>query len=514
MAASTCRECLDKAGSIVSELEALIKCIESKPELPFPRPLPGGLRPFLRSVVKERDALQSWLGQLSDATLSQDSLDKIHKDVMSSAVEIDHAFVHWDMIKKSRDLVAIEQSFAGSSKEERRQKVDEHGASGRQRSALNQLFRAQAKVKVAVVQGGHEWIDIRFVQPARLVRQMTDSGWSWGDYELGDAVSSDEWEDVQLAKQVRKLVAAAKMNRYEYRIPRVRLILPNISSQENNDVRIFLDQIRRMDPMVEILLEFRDGPWLTTPPLALDVAIENLVGDKLASLSQVLNLDNPILVDLISDLTHCKLEPKPWQESSTQAQIIEEQRHGGLMARTLYYVLKNKTLVCTRQAAEHLHEVLRTVGTEAERERGRLLVARDPEDDAVSPAAARKRFAELSCYEFPDDVQFPVKVLWDEYWDEATVQRCVEENRLPRVALDVARSTTMKSAKLSMYMYGWAAKVVTVTSNKEVRGHLRTLIEANRHAEDEVGPSIFRVDVTRNLLSANATPRSSSSAEQ
>ena len=86
------------------------------------------------------------------------------------------------------------------------------------------------------------------------------------------------------------------------------------------------------------------------------------------------------------------------------------------------------------------------------------------------------------------------------------IERAVQERRLPRVALDVAQASGFQSAKTSIFMYGWASGNVTLTSNKEVRGQIRTLLEANRHDDEEMGPKIWRLDVTRNLLAKAATP--------
>lgn len=95
----------------------------------------------------------------------------------------------------------------------------------------------------------------------------------------------------------------------------------------------------------------------------------------------------------------------------------------------------------------------------------------------------------------------------------ATVTQAVADGRLPKVALDVAQCGAFKSSKLSIYMYGWATGNVTITSNKEVRGQIRTWVEANRRDDQERGPTIWRIDVTRNLLAKSATPPSTLKTE-
>ncbi|POR34750.1 Uncharacterized protein TPAR_05071 [Tolypocladium paradoxum] len=496
----TANRSLALAQSYLPEVEGFLARIVAKAKTPQLTGLPT----FVRDVVRTQQSLQGVAAELSSTSLDEGRLKHLGKKVEACSIHLSHGAVHWDIVKRCRSFVAIDQAFQGSAKDARKEEMKQLALSGREKQMLHRAMKEQGKIEVDVIEGGSEWVAIKTLQEDRLARQMTDSGWSWGDYEVGDDVDELEWEDIPLAKQIRRLVAAAKVNRHEYRIPRVRVVVPNIS-RANKDVHVLLDQLSRTDPSVQVIIEDRDGAFLSSPP-PLDVAIENLIGDEFEGLTQTLNLDHTILVDLISDLTHLRLQPQPWQADTTRRQMEEETRHGGLMARTLYPVLDGRTLVCTREAAEHFHEVLSTVGTSTERERGRLLVPFDDETRRMSRAAIRARFQSLSVRPVPPSVQMPVSVV-AEVWDRPAMERAVREGRLPPVALDVARCGGFKSSKLSIYMHGWAAGLVTVTSNKEVRGQIRTWVEANRRGEDERGPSIWRVDVTRNLLAKSATPR-------
>ncbi|KFA48786.1 hypothetical protein S40293_01544 [Stachybotrys chartarum IBT 40293] len=470
---------LDVANSLLLELEHFLNHLGSANKA-----LATGIPAFIRSVRKETSS-----GVLS-----------IH-----GVTAITHARIHWDVLKRCRSFVAINQTFQGSSKEDRRREALRQGVSGKEKERLTKTLREQGRVVVHVVEGGKEWLDVRFLQEDRLARQLADCGWGWGDHAPGDHVDEDEWEDTALAKHVKRLVSAARMNRHDYRLPRIRLVLPKISA-ENADIAVFLEQLSRLDPAVELLVELKDGKFLATPPPDLDAALEDLIGNEFDALTQTLNLDHPLLIDMISDITHLHLEVQPWHHRTTQVQILEEQQKQGLMARTLYRILGNRKLVCTRQMAEHFHEVLSTVGTNTERERGRLLVPLGDDYRSTPPSVLRERFASLSTHPPPDTVQIPVTILHDETWDIPAVHRAIDSGRLPAVALDVARCGDFKSSRLSVYMYGWASGHVIVTSNKEIGGQIRTWLEANRHADDEVGPSIWRVNMTRNLLASSATP--------
>ncbi|KAF9767965.1 hypothetical protein IL306_014787 [Fusarium sp. DS 682] len=488
----------------IHEVKRFIQALEFKS-----RPISStGLPTFLRSLERENTILYNLVTELSDSStiLDDRQLTQREQKLHASATITTQSVTQWSRLKKSHGFVAINQSFQGSSKDLRKKEIQKRQVTGQEKHNLHRLLKEQARVEVDVVQGGREWIAVKAISRDRLARQMNDSGWGWGDHEFGDKVDREEWEDTPLAKYIQRLVNAARMNRHEYRFPRIRLVLTSLGRGEG-ELDILLHQLEHIDPLVEVIIEDQNSDFVTRPPPSLDEAIDNLVGDELASLTSTINLDHTILIDLISDLTHLKLEPQPWQSRTTRAQIDEENAHeGGLMSRVLYPVLAGRKLVCTREAADHFHDVLRTVGTETERERGRLLVPWGDDVQQTSPDLIRQRFQELTVYPLPFDVQIPVSVI-DEAWDMQAISRAVSNGSLPQVAQNVALSSGFKSSKLSIFIYGWAAGLTTVTSNKEVRGQIRTWVEAHRKEDEETGPWIFRLEVTRNLLAKAAKPR-------
>jgi hypothetical protein len=492
-----------KADADSAEMEELLSRLARRTWSKVP---PTGLSSLLRDMTKERQALQKISVDLAESVdHDEELLRKLGNRLGASVTFINHASSHWSILRRCRSLAAVNQSFDSTTKESRRRHILARAseASGKEKQLLQRELKEQGRVEVHVVDGGSEWVDIRSVNLDRLARQMTDAGWGWGEHERGDVVDEEEWESVLLAKQVRRVVQAARLNRWEYRIPRVRLVLPKLRIGENEDVDVFLEQFTRLDPWVELMIDDANSAFLTNAPLPTDEALDNLQGDdELARLTPTINMDHTILIDLISDITHAKLEAQPWQATTTQAQIRDENStEDGIMAKTLYPILRGRRLVCTKEAAEHFHEVLSTVGTATERQRGHLLVP-DPSSQSSENHA---RFCALSIHPPPPDVQIPITIRSDPTDFEAAV----DDGRLPRVALDVARCGGFKSSKLSIYMHGWMEDIVTVTSNKEISGHIKTLVEANRRPGEEtvVGPRIHKLDVTRNLLAKSATPR-------
>ena len=490
-----------KADSLALELEALHTALEPNRKAPTL----CGLSSCIRSLKKERTMLESIAPYPGAHAVGEDAFNKLHKKLDAAFAAINRCLTNWAVLKRCSGFVAMNQTFQSTSKEHRREEVSRRDVKGKDKGTLHRTLKDQGKVEVQVVGWGREWVDVRSLLEDRLARHMTDCGWAWGEHSKGDVVDAEEWEDIPLAKQLRRLVAAAKLHRHQYHIPHVRVVLPNVS-RKNHDVDVLFDQLSGMDPFVKLTIEDMRSNFLGTPPPCLDMAIQNLVGDELETLTPTLNLDHTLLVDLISDITHLELQPQPWQHGTTRAQIEEETAQRGLMARTLYPLLDGRTLVCTKEAAEHFHNLLKTVGTETERERGRLLVPPDAHARSMTTDAIRSRFQALSTHPLPPTVQIPITVLAED-WSLASIHHAVEAERLPRVALDVARASAFKSSKLSIFAYGWASDNVTLTSNKEIRGQIRTWVEAHRHDDRETGPVIWRVDVTRNLLSKSASPR-------
>ncbi|KHN99327.1 uncharacterized protein MAM_03025 [Metarhizium album ARSEF 1941] len=499
---------LSASHSYIPEIEEFAQRLNARAR----KPSCPGFCSFLRRLKGHQAIVEDVVkgSPLLHPRLPDDALRQLGRKLDICAVNISHGSLHWSLLKRCRSLVSINQAFHGSDRSMRKNKVAKMCLTGREKEAAHRTMKAQAKVEVHVVGGGAEWLAILTLQPDRLARQMTDSGWAWGEHSLGDVVDEQEWEDVVLAKQVKRLIAAARMNRHEYRIPRLRIALPNIG-RDNNDVNVLLEQLARIDSGVEVMVDDGESDFLKAPTPGLDAAIENLLGHEFDGLTDTLNLDHTILIDLISDITHFRLEPEPWQEETTRAQIEEERRHDGAMVKALYPFIENRTLVCTPEAAEHFHQVLATVGTSSEKERGNLIVpfgkAHRGDSESESEAAIRSRFEKLSTHALPSTVQIPIKVI-DECWTWPEIEQAASgSSRLPAMAVDVARHSGFKSSKLSIFMYGWASGNVTLTSNKEVKGNIRTLVETHRRGDDDYGPSIWRLDVTRNLLAKSASPR-------
>ncbi|KAI9901254.1 hypothetical protein N3K66_003071 [Trichothecium roseum] len=514
------------------EVNTLHNVICSSGKIQYPHPDHTGLPSWIKSLERAREDIGFMLleldpkgdaqrtgtcqeenGQIDErlrGSLSKAGSKQVTQKLDAAIITLTQAALIWSVIKHCQDLRCVFRTFVSMTKDTMNEKLI-NVASGQDRARMQRTLKEQSKVDVTIVNGGYSWLCIRTIGEARLARQMTDAGWSWGDHKPGDQVDADEWEDIPFVSHVQRLVSASRINRWEYAFPNIILVLTAIDlTTAHTDVKILLDQFRRLDSMVKIEIYGSDSDFLKNPP-PLGVAIRNLLADPHAGLTPTLNLDHTILIDLISDITHLVLEPQEWQAPTTRAQIEEENMHeGGVMAATLYSLLKGRKLECTQEVAKHFHEVLRTVGTSLERTRGRILVP-DPSKPFLPSGliTTHEAFNARSFRPVPASVQIPITVRPVEYTMEA-ITSLADEGTLPPVAVKVCEpggvARNFPPAKRSVYVHGWATGNTTLTSNKEISGQMKTWVEAARTNDSEKGPRIWKVDVTRNLLAKNAEP--------
>lgn len=499
---------LVEAQATLPELQRLVAAVSSTPK----QATLTGLPAWIQSLESDIKSLRKLHAELSLPFQTEDSLTTASRRLEPCLASIRHATTHWSVLRRASSLIGVNRTFQASDCEERRDTIAKTDATGSEKTVMHRRIKEQSKTELDVIDGGATWLSIRWINRDRIVRQMTDSGWCWGEHELEDAVDVDEWEDVSLTKQLRKMVACAKRFKHEYRAPKLVLALPSLQ-RKGDDVDVYLRQLEKLDSTVSIVVHDASSPFLSDAAPTIDDAIQNLAYDQRETLTDTLNIDHTILVDLISDLTHSRLTPQPWQAPTTRAQIEDENIHqpGGVMLRSLIPLLAGHKLVCTREAAEHFHEMLATVGTPTEKQRGKLLVTAGYDDADEPDADVGAAFRALSIHDIPESIQLPIDVLPEsERWDINRVADAVSKGELPAVAKEVAErgvgGGTLKSSKLSIYMHGWWSGHTTLTSNKEIKNQMKLWVEAGRTSDDEVGPKIWCLGVTRNLLAKSAEP--------
>lgn len=470
-------------------------------------------------IRRRQRGLEETIERLKDGEMDDKNIKKIENRLQGLCPDIEVEAQRWNVLRRCRNLTRLTQSFHAVSDQEVRRMILDKNLKGTEYAFLlsqnkNERYRQlrmKMQVTVDVVERGHEWVYIRGSTLRIMQTDLAEAGWDWGEHGKGSVVDMKEWEECPLAKIVRRLCDAAKLNRKNYIIPQIRVVLPRLNREADEDVAVFLEQLGRLDPDVNVLIEDLSTEFLRSQPPDADTALSLLVGGYSLDddLTPTLNLDCSCLINMISDITHTKIEAREWQAESTRAMIMEENSaEGGVMAKTLWLILSGRELVCTKEVAEHFHQVLQTVGTPTERQRGHLIVPLTAEDHSLTPEERRSQYCQLSIHPPPSDLQIPITVLATDWFNSNAVTDAISSGLLPPVAQAVADEAheNWLPSKLSVYMQGWSTAIVTVTSERGRGTIIKRIIEENRTNMWERGPRTYDMRTTRNLLSKNAEP--------
>ncbi|KXH64750.1 hypothetical protein CNYM01_02064 [Colletotrichum nymphaeae SA-01] len=497
-----CQFIIHRITVLLDELEQLKAAIERRPAsghkpVAWNQAVPG-LGFFERLIVSEKKHLEKMVAAYDGDGGEGEGVDT---EALDSRIRLrldasNYKFYEtvWEVTKRCCELTGMRRDLSYKT------------VGGKSVSAVIDL----------VVNGGADWVKVVTTTERRLFYEMADAGWDWEeDFEDDGAdeamleILRDETEDsIEVAKVARHMVAAARTSYQDYRRPRVRILMSRVSEGENDAVDHLLRLVRKMgDGHVDLVVETANGPGIlteTTPPL--EEAIANLVeADYYKDFTAMVNVDCSVFMALASDFSHMAIGPDSELLRSKQHRIdaTDEVENGPRLVNTLYPAIIGRTLVCTREAADTFLKIVGDIGTEEEKARTRILFEKgevaEPEGTDRDRARRVRMLQELSVYPVPEDLRLPVQIVDSVSWDDA--QRMVVDGQLPAVALAVGKKGSgLNAMNVSSFLYGWKAKLTTVTSNWEAAKRLRTVIETNRVTGTEVGPHIWRIPFSRKLL--------------
>ncbi|PSS12989.1 hypothetical protein M430DRAFT_105723 [Amorphotheca resinae ATCC 22711] len=346
--------------------------------------------------------------------------------------------------------------------------------------------RAQNRSYVTMVdivaQNGSEWVKVSSVTEKRII---------WDLAKAGYAASSDDDDDYQeeiddsigLVKQVKTLIQASSSTRVRYRHPTIRLVLPRVRKDGHKQVRDVLDQIRALGVIVQTEEDIpRSAPVAEVLP--------QIAADRFASFSATINLDCTVLLAFVSDLSHGRVEPKDWHNKDIARQIRLE-AEDQLLPNSLWPACGERKLVCTREAAIRMHEIVNIIGTETEKKRAALLIDQGDDDKTHLTSAQRiEEFQKLSDYQIPPNWNLPVAVI--------DIDLDSIKSSLPPVVTEVEK--LLININQSVFLYGWSAGQTTMSSNGSVAKSIEAKIEENRVHDSDSGPDIWLCPTSRSLV--------------
>jgi hypothetical protein len=344
--------------------------------------------------------------------------------------------------------------------------------------------RCYSAVADVVCQDGLEWVKVSSNTEKRIIWDLAKAGWVGdSDSEEWEEEDSDGGENEGLLKQVEYLVKAAKATRVRYRHPKVRLVLPRISNTPKaKEVGMVLLKIRNMGVIVQTSEDIVEEP-------AIEDVLQNLVQDRFDTFSEVLNMDCTVLLAFASDLSHGRVEPQDWHNKMIQRQRVMEAEEQ-LLPSSLWPACAGRKLVCTREAAVRMQEIVNTIGTVSEKQRTELLLDLH-QDSTLTPSERLSKFQKLSDYTVPNSWQLPIEVV------DISISDALKD--LPPVAQKIAEN--LSDINSSVILYGWSTGRTTISSNRAVAKEIETTIEEKRSDGDEMlGPDVWLCSTTRSLV--------------
>lgn len=376
--------------------------------------------------------------------------------------------------------------------------------------------RANAKSKRVdvdvVADDGAEWIKVSLMSEKHLLYDMAKEGWDFEDQDSTPSEEDDtsarssqrtEIASLPLHRTAMSLLAAAGTKWIRYRHPRVRIILPRIRLGRVSEIDRLLDEIRKLGCRVDTATA---SDRLRTSP-SLSEALPRFISNPTRRFACTLNIDCSILVALMSDISHTSdLSPPPWASDNIRMFVGIEAKER-LLPRQLYPLMEGRRLVCTREAAKKMREIVSTIGTETERKRAELLLNYHGQTRSEETnVGVKDRLGSLSEYEVPTDLLFPIEVVDESDWSlvhPASDKSCLENSVMSEVSANLTRLNK------NIFMFGWVTGFTTLTSNRAVAKQIESSINrilARREASDSTavsnfaGPSIWVNAKARSLV--------------
>ena len=230
--------------------------------------------------------------------------------------------------------------------------------------------------------------------------------------------------------------------------------------------------------------------------LPLNELFVQLLPSASHTLTETVNVDCTILLALVSDLSHYDTkqilrEAEARTPGRTLKPVIiqqmEREVEEQLLQAVLYPLLKGHDLVCTKEAAVRMREVVSTIGTAAEKERTAIFMG----DLSLTAQELREKLSGLSTYTTPAQLSLPIK----------TVQADISLSDLPPVAekvVDHFSKTDTSSVTRSVFLYGWQEHITTISSNRVVAKAIEGVI--HELDTDDGGPDVYLVSTARSLV--------------
>ena len=459
----------DRAQNVLSELEQLkvrLRSIRQEASV---------------EVAHFRGAVQSELSMLERLLNNPDNKAASH---IARSSNLPFLEAVWKHVKASKDVVALQKrvyfDLPGGKTEIAHSKPN--GGNGKI-SGKQKRLKACSTVVDAMTDGGLSWTKVSLVTNTRLLFDLAKQGWESGGSsdENEDPFPddrSDDDRDIPLLKTAKELANAASSMRIRTRHPKVTLILPRIVQGAQDEIDKVIADCEAAGVVVH------SGDDMPSPP-GITEAIPLIAPDPFETFSKALNIDCTILLAVVSEFSHAKVSKEPWFHTALQRQV-EIEDNENLLPSLLYPAMWNHRLVCTKEAAKRMREIVDTIGTPSEKARTAILMG----DGGKTHEELIEEMQQWSAYKVPTEWRLPIEII-DQNEDDC-------QSKLPAQADHVIQEHT--AINKSVFLYGWASGNTTITSNRTVVKQIENELDKYEDLDDRIWPSIWLCPTARSLV--------------
>lgn len=401
----------------------------------------------------------------------------------------------WDIMKRCHHLVSVHQSLPKTTKLGNKCKTGSQMIEAQK----NKTEKAPGLLHIhAIVDGGAEWLRIISKDERKILVEMAEGGWDWDadDDEEDDQDDADLFEHIETLKSVKDLVDAARDSWHNYHHPRIRVIFTRTLENQNVEISRLIQKLRRVGgDDIEVNVHCAESDWVRNDgPIDIDIAIPRLLPQD-DDLTETVILDSSVMIGLVSDVSHAKLQKQPWHGSDVQAQIEDEANGISFFTCAALPRLRGRKLVCTTQAMEQFQKIAKLIGSPAEAERARALLGGSSQD-----------FEKCSIHPVPDDFLLPVQVLpHNQDWLSTTGH--IRNGVLPPIATEVEKHLSGVPGNMATHTYGWVSGLTVITSNRTLARKVVRVVESSLTGDYDNGPQICALPYNRALATNGPGPK-------
>jgi hypothetical protein len=460
---------------------------------------------FKRDLKGEKDSLEK-SGRLISTSIT---IECVANRIDSSNVSWYEAL--WAVAKRQHGVTALRRKMF---------RLSLHGDGLKQRtvpqknpreSKVVQLTSKQNVLVDIIANDGLEWIKVSTITQKRLLFELAKEGWN-----AQDSASESDWDpsndecsksssgvaDLKLVRLANDMKQAARGVRVRYQHPKIRFILTNLAEGVLDEVDAVIAGIRATGATVECCV---GGDYSSEDALSMNrLSLEQDAGGHLSQinttcafqqmlpiasgpqLTPTLNIDCTILLSLISDISHVLKKDLQLATAGTYCsdvlRQIEVDARSPLLLNGLYPVLIGRDLVCTTEAARRMHEIVQTMGTYSERLRADIFFG-EGLSSGRSPEQLNSTLNGYTAHAVPEGLRLPIKVA--DFDVDAVLRGSTPARHLPVLIANNVVNTKLRLSVVnkSMFLYGWDARIVTLTGNRAATNQIERAI--NEALDDE-----------------------------